>query len=316
MNALLSIGEAARRAGVSAQTLRHYDKLGLLRPSEVTPAGYRRYSESDCARLELIRTLRAVGFDLDTIANLVKRKTHAGDAVRLQLEALGVQVRALQRQQLILRAAAAGGSGESGLLARLQRAQALARLDRLEREAFLAGQLKRTFGGNGGDPEIWRAATADLPEAMSDEQLEAWLELAEIAVDEGFHAVLRRQLQIFAGRTVSEAALQVWGRALQAAMAGALQALTDKRPPDDAVAGALTEAWVRAYADALGRPADRACARDLLAHLESTRDPRIERYWRAVARLRQQPFSEAYSRAQDWLLSALRARVDQRNGPA
>lgn len=36
MSATISIGQMAKRAGVSVQTLRHYDKLGLLRPSEVT----------------------------------------------------------------------------------------------------------------------------------------------------------------------------------------------------------------------------------------------------------------------------------------
>ena len=46
---------------MSVQTLRHYDKLGLLTPERTTDAGYRLYSARDCLRLELIRTLRGVG---------------------------------------------------------------------------------------------------------------------------------------------------------------------------------------------------------------------------------------------------------------
>ena len=64
----LSIGALARQVGVSPQTLRHYHQLGILRPAAVTRAGYRLYSESDRVRLELVRSLRALDFDLDTIA--------------------------------------------------------------------------------------------------------------------------------------------------------------------------------------------------------------------------------------------------------
>ena len=39
----LSISQAAQRSGVSVRTLRYYDEIGLLKPSEVTPAGYRYY---------------------------------------------------------------------------------------------------------------------------------------------------------------------------------------------------------------------------------------------------------------------------------
>ena len=44
----LSISQAAQRSGVSVRTLRYYDEIGLLKPSEVTPAGY-RYCFGDSA---------------------------------------------------------------------------------------------------------------------------------------------------------------------------------------------------------------------------------------------------------------------------
>ena len=44
---LLTVGEAAARAGVSIRTLRHYDAIGLLKPENVTPAGYRLYGEKE-----------------------------------------------------------------------------------------------------------------------------------------------------------------------------------------------------------------------------------------------------------------------------
>jgi len=66
--ALLRIGEAARRAGVTTRTLRYYQEVGLLEPSGATPGGNRLYSDDDVARLRRILDLRDVmGFDLDRI---------------------------------------------------------------------------------------------------------------------------------------------------------------------------------------------------------------------------------------------------------
>ena len=68
---LMPIGELARRAGVSARMLRHYDEIGLLRPERVTQAGYRLYGEAALARLLHIRYLRALEFPLGEIGLLL-----------------------------------------------------------------------------------------------------------------------------------------------------------------------------------------------------------------------------------------------------
>ncbi|MFB8140011.1 MerR family transcriptional regulator [Streptomyces parvus] len=58
------IGEVARRSGVSARMLRHYESLGLVRPSGRTGSGYREYSGEDVRRIFHIESLRAVGLSL------------------------------------------------------------------------------------------------------------------------------------------------------------------------------------------------------------------------------------------------------------
>jgi len=62
------IGEVAAATGVTVRTLRHYDELGLLVPSERTGAGYRLYSDADVQRLYRILALRRMGFGLDDVA--------------------------------------------------------------------------------------------------------------------------------------------------------------------------------------------------------------------------------------------------------
>ncbi|MEU4423595.1 HEAT repeat domain-containing protein [Actinoplanes sp. NPDC024001] len=58
------IGEVARRSGVSARMLRHYESLGLVRPSGRTDAGYRAYDSDDIRRIFHIESLRSLGLSL------------------------------------------------------------------------------------------------------------------------------------------------------------------------------------------------------------------------------------------------------------
>ncbi len=66
--------EFAQRAGVTIRALHHYDRLGLLKPSGRTNAGYRVYSDRDFARLEQIVALKFIGFPLFQIRELLRRK--------------------------------------------------------------------------------------------------------------------------------------------------------------------------------------------------------------------------------------------------
>ncbi|WP_438444546.1 MerR family transcriptional regulator [Gorillibacterium sp. sgz5001074] len=69
----MTAGQFAERAGVTIRTVRFYDKVGLLRPSSRTEAGYRLYSEQDFARLQRILTLRYIGFSLEEIKGVIDR---------------------------------------------------------------------------------------------------------------------------------------------------------------------------------------------------------------------------------------------------
>lgn len=61
------IGEVARRSGVSTRMLRHYDALGLVRPTGRTVGGYREYSEEDIRRIFHVESLRSLGLSLRQI---------------------------------------------------------------------------------------------------------------------------------------------------------------------------------------------------------------------------------------------------------
>lgn len=61
------VGELARRTGLSVRTLHYYDEIGLLSPSRRTEAGHRRYTADDVVRLQQIKSLRHLGFELEEI---------------------------------------------------------------------------------------------------------------------------------------------------------------------------------------------------------------------------------------------------------
>jgi DNA-binding transcriptional MerR regulator len=68
----LLIGELARRAGVSAPTVRYYEEIGLLPAPLRSSTGYRRYSEQTIEELRFIRKAQALGFSLDEIGEILK----------------------------------------------------------------------------------------------------------------------------------------------------------------------------------------------------------------------------------------------------
>src|SRR6476659_5576664 len=71
-------GELAKRTGVSADTLHHYEKKGLLAPIEKQDNGYRHYDESAVGRVQMIRRALRLGFTLDELAPLLKERDRGG----------------------------------------------------------------------------------------------------------------------------------------------------------------------------------------------------------------------------------------------
>ena len=68
----MQIGDVARLAGVSVRTLRYYDEIGLLSPSEQTQAGYRIYTEAELERLQEILFFRELDFALEEIKEILE----------------------------------------------------------------------------------------------------------------------------------------------------------------------------------------------------------------------------------------------------
>ena len=67
------VGRVAELANTTVRTLHHYDRIGLVVPSERTPAGYRRYGDADLERLQRVLGYRELGFPLEEIKAILDR---------------------------------------------------------------------------------------------------------------------------------------------------------------------------------------------------------------------------------------------------
>ncbi|MEU4117136.1 MerR family transcriptional regulator [Kitasatospora sp. NPDC028055] len=107
------IGEVARRSGVSARMLRHYESLGLVRPSGRTGSGYREYSDADIRRIFHIESLRSLGLSLHDVGRALDDPgfTPSGlvdDLVARTLERIAAETELLTRLRRIGAAEPAG----------------------------------------------------------------------------------------------------------------------------------------------------------------------------------------------------------------
>nr|WP_206442206.1 MerR family transcriptional regulator [Streptomyces boncukensis] len=67
----MQIGEVSERTGLSLRTIRHYEDVGVVAPSERSTGGFRLYTEAEVRRLALARRMRPLGFCLEDVRGLL-----------------------------------------------------------------------------------------------------------------------------------------------------------------------------------------------------------------------------------------------------
>jgi hypothetical protein len=153
-----------------------------------------------------------------------------------------------------------------------------------------------------------RSMTPELPDDPEAEQVRAWVEWAELALNPDFRAGMRRMAEDQATEQTSvlgprrDLAAVVQDQAVPALAAGIAPA---SRRADPIVA-ALTGH----YARLLDRPDDAELRCRLLARLESVTDPRRDRYLRSLAVINGWPPPESVTPAFDWSAQAVRVRIE------
>jgi DNA-binding transcriptional MerR regulator len=150
----LTISRLARAFGLARSTLLHYDRLGLLKPTSKSGAGYRLYAPEAQARLGRIVELRSAGIPLATIRQILDARTPLAAALEKQVSALNVQIARLRAQQGVV-------------LSLLQLPPAQARSRVMSKESWT--RMFRAIGMSDTDMRAWHAAFEQaMPEAHRD----------------------------------------------------------------------------------------------------------------------------------------------------
>lgn len=303
-----TIGDLARRTGLSVKTIRYYADSGIVPPTDRSPAGYRLFGTEAVARLELVRTLRDLGLDLATIRRVVDHEVTLHEVAAAHADALAVQIRVLRLRQAVLTVAARRGAGPS----EVDELHRLAQLTTRERGQLVDDFLGSVFAGIGdqpGYPGVIVSMTPELPDDPGTEQVEAWLELAELCREPEFRARMRRLVRQYAadhdvpGLPRPDAVAVV-----RDAVAPALAAGLDPTSPDaEPVIAAVTSR----YASLHGHSDEADLRRRLLDRLVPANDPRRDRYLDLLAVLNGWSTGDATAPAVDWFIRALRARIPE-----
>ena len=298
-----TIGDLSKRTGVPVKTIRFYSDQGILPPAEVTDAGYRRYATPDIVRLETVRTLRAAGFDIATIRNVLNRDLEPQEAYRLQIEAISMQERTLRRQRSVLERMLVQDEASG----HTDRSRALALLTSAERSAFLRNQFDAGMQDIRVDETWWSgflaAAIEGIPDDLDDEQLAAWVELVEMTSEPSFSEAINRTAQPFWNELMQGSAMDLadWQQHQRAMVDQAREAVRADIPPDSPAARKIIDSWTQDLAQVI----EPQHIRRLLTHMVETHDPRLAYYWKLIATIKCMPWDQELQQASDWMLAAI-----------
>ncbi|WP_433211838.1 MerR family transcriptional regulator [Microtetraspora malaysiensis] len=297
---LLTIGQLADRTGLPVRTIRFWSDIGAVPPTCRSAGGYRLYDTEALARLDLVRTLRDLGLDLDTVRKVLTRQCSVADVALAHVRALDTQIRSLQLRRAVLRSITRQGSTPEEMMLMHR----LARLSAQERQRMIDEFVDRAFDGvepqgpAANIAERMRRLPTELPDDPGTEQVEAWLELADLVGDAGFQERVR-------GMAVAGAAPQERSGPPpydhNAVLEHAGTAVADGVDPGSREGGAVLDRIVDP-----GLPAaDRARLAD---EVETFTDHRVERYWQLIGVLNGRPPFPPSVPAFEWFAAALRAR--------
>lgn len=296
-NPLFTIGELARRTGLSVRTIRFWSDEGVVPPTERTPAGYRLYDAEALARLELVRTLRELDLDLPTVRRVLAEQATLGEVAAAHVRALDAEIRTLRTRRAILATVAHRKSNAEEM--RLM--HKMAQLSAAERQRLVDGFVERTFAGLPEDApgariaQGMRTLPAELPDDPSKEQVDAWIELTELIADEEF-ALRVRQMAV-AGANGGEPPSSFESEAMVARVE---RAVADGIEPESAAARAVVDEVLTEELSA----AERVRLGDDLALFTSRK---VERYWALLGVLNGWPAMPPKVPAYEWFIAALRA---------
>lgn len=187
---MLTIGQLASRTGLAVRTIRYWSDIGAVPPAGRSSGGHRLYDAESVARLELVQTLRELGLGLEEVHRVLAREATVADVAAAHVAALDAQIRSLRLSRAVL-SAVVRRHPETEEMTLMNK---LARLSAAERRQIIEDFIAEVFTGLDAGPalkEKLQLTTPELPDEPTPEQVDAWVELAELVQDPRFQQQMR-----------------------------------------------------------------------------------------------------------------------------
>jgi DNA-binding transcriptional MerR regulator len=306
---LYTIGDLARRTGLTVKTIRFYADSGIVPPTDRTPAGYRLFDVAAIARLDLVRTLRELGLDLPAVRRVLDREVTLAEVAEAHAAALQVQIRTLRLRRAVLTAMANRGTTTE----ELNLMHKLAKLSEAERNRLLNDFIDEAFGGVDANPHMvamLRTAMPELPDEPTPRQVEAWIDLAELSQTPAFRTSVRRMAEYQAAERAAGDDTGLHHALTDQVRDRVTQALADGIDPASTPASAIVDELCERYAEVFKRPDDPSLRTWLLHRLDVANDPRVERYWQLLSEINGWTIPASMAPVFDWLTAAVRTQIE------
>ncbi|MFI6734747.1 MerR family transcriptional regulator [Nonomuraea sp. NPDC050451] len=318
---LYSIGDVARRTGLSVSAIRFYSDAGIIAPTGHTDAGYRLYDIEAVARLELVRTLRELDAGLDDIRQVLAGELTLHDLATAHLSLVERQARRLRARRAVLRTIVRQHSPAE----QVSLMHKLVSMSDDDRDRLIDQFWNEVSNGLDVDPafvERLRELRPNLPEEPTTEQLEAWIELADLVRDDGFRRSVREHLHetysTAQGRIMTAPATLGWIEQGAAVIREAQAAHRAGLPADSPQARDIAGRFLAAIAEAAGQRDTVEFRRRLAANLLVAKDlhnaelrraahesSRFGRYLSLVAAVNGTTREDEASVPYEWIAAAL-----------
>jgi DNA-binding transcriptional MerR regulator len=298
---VFTIGELARRTGLTTRTIRFYSDEGLLPPADRTHAGYRLYDAASLARLELLRTLRELGLSLPDAEAALAGRASVSDLASRHVALLDEQIEVLRTRRAVLRAVAKTGAE----LDEVAIMKDLAAMTDEERSRLIDEFWDEVNAGLNINPDFdagMRSAKPALPDDPSPEQLRAWIELAELVRDKDFRQRIRQMSESHSEARDAGQSMAMPDPEVQQKWYGWIERAAELKDAGEAPDSPAARELAAEVAEGMNLPVPEAAE-----HVAVGTDTRAERYWQLMATINGWPPVPTRVPAVEWLVTALRA---------